>query len=163
MTTNKVQQTETPLLPCPFCGSAAEIGEIDEHGGCDYQVACSSPSCGTTHCPDPRKDLAIENWNRRELAELREKVEWIAVGDRLPDEYDCVLIWRAGIPVAVGPIIAFWTGKKWAADVTRDNFVVTHWQPLPEPPSSKSEVSVSSQPGYESHEQKSVSHPRPRQ
>lgn len=99
----------------------------------------------------------------RELAALRGKVveEWIAVGDRLPDVGVECLVWSKQ-PWQKEFSIKFDTWQEqheapleWSSATIpiglgwddHDDFEsVTHWQPLPEPPSGKSEVSVSSQP-----------------
>ena len=61
--------------------------------------------------------------------------EWVKVETGLPEPYQSVLIWHFDVPNFVGPIIAFWDGKKWGADTARgDDFKVSHWMPLPEPP-----------------------------
>ena len=60
---------------------------------------------------------------------------WIPVGERLPKEYECVLVYRVGMPDFVGPIIAFHNADGWFVDVMRDPLTVTHWMPLPAPPS----------------------------
>ena len=59
------------LLPCPFCGSAAEIrtyqaGEWDKPKDV-FHVLCSNPKCtvrpGTIH--NVTRDYVINQWNKR--------------------------------------------------------------------------------------------------
>ena len=70
---------------------------------------------------------------------------WIKCSDKLPDDDDFVLIWPLpdfGVELHVGQYGCF--GKKghgWYAQVYEHYsgvefhpIVVTHWQPLPEPP-----------------------------
>lgn len=72
-----------------------------------------------------------------EAADALER-QWIPVGERLPEEYHSVLIWHPDVPDFVGPITAFRKGDRWAQDLSRgDDFRVSHWQPLPQPPSLK--------------------------
>lgn len=60
---------------------------------------------------------------------------WIDVTERMPDEYDTVLIGRAGVP---WPITGFWTGEKWVnRDVREEALDPTHWMPLPPGPNAK--------------------------
>lgn len=60
-----------PLLVCPFCGSDAEHGTIDEgqdSGG--HFIQCTNTACGASTClrfasGDDPTPLLIEQWNRR--------------------------------------------------------------------------------------------------
>lgn len=75
----------------------------------------------------------VDEW-RDPIREAIEAIpEWTNVSDDLPPEYQTVLIGKAGAP---GPILAFWTGKKWCIDVMREEFFPTHWMPLPALPSN---------------------------
>lgn len=56
--------------------------------------------------------------------------EWISVKERLPEE-DIVVILTDHIDVGTG----WFNGKEWRtpfADI--DEYRITHWMPLPEPP-----------------------------
>ena len=75
--------TICPLLPCPFCGSAAQFGVVPykrkfagedtratnpDHGG-EY-IECTNPSCGASPMlifptMADAKPFLIEKWNRR--------------------------------------------------------------------------------------------------
>lgn len=72
-----------------------------------------------------------------ELTALKAERAWISVKDRLPRGYETVLVWRDDIPREIGAITAFWTGEKWCSDVTEPEYIVTHWQPLPQPPTKQ--------------------------
>ena len=59
---------------------------------------------------------------------------WIDVTERMPGEYDTVLIGRTGVP---WPITGFWTGEKWVnRDVREEAIDPTHWMPLPPGPNA---------------------------
>ena len=57
------------LKPCPFCGSAVKIENIQEVDGSDYyMIACQNESCGASACFgdfSETEDGAAEKWNRR--------------------------------------------------------------------------------------------------
>lgn len=98
--------------------------------------------------------------DQKEIAELREKQQWIPVAERLPEELVCVnVVWvnRApepyyekikGVPFS-GTACFF--GERWYwdspvvldmlseygkddPDLVDDAVDITHWMPLPEPP-----------------------------
>ena len=62
------------LLPCPFCGSPAEFGEVpnepdDPNAGGEF-VVCTNIGCETSTalvfpCGDDPKPLLAARWNRR--------------------------------------------------------------------------------------------------
>ena len=106
------------------------------------------------HCIDQ-----IER-DQKEIAELREKQQWIPVAERLPEELVCVnVVWvnRApapyyekikGVPFS-GTACFFGERWYWASpvvldmlseygkddfDLVDDAVDITHWMPLPEPP-----------------------------
>jgi hypothetical protein len=64
----------TDLLPCPFCGSPAEFGSVNEpgcsdHGGHFIQCTngrCLATTCMRFDCGDDPKPLLVEQWNRRD-------------------------------------------------------------------------------------------------
>lgn len=88
--------------------------------------------------PDGGWDFArtIERELNASLRRLRER-EWVPVGERLPDEYVCVLIGRLDIPTFAGAIIAFRVGDKWYTDVMKPALYATHWMPLPPAPKER--------------------------
>lgn len=51
------------LLPCPFCGSEAEITELKTIEGSFY-VQC--PKCGIEQGYSSSYEEAVEEWNKRE-------------------------------------------------------------------------------------------------
>jgi Restriction alleviation protein Lar len=58
------------LLPCPFCGSHAELQEAAGENEGAFFVACTNPICeGSTNlifaCGDDPEPLLIAKWNRR--------------------------------------------------------------------------------------------------
>ena len=58
-----------PLLPCPFCGSRAEVGVIEEGDNMDaaYVQCTSCAASSRLHFPmkeDPKPHV-ISAWNRR--------------------------------------------------------------------------------------------------
>lgn len=65
-------------------------------------------------------------------------MEWISVKDRLPETGDTVLAWREstftpGVYYASTGTFGFYHEGIWG-DKDEDNWNVTHWMPLPEPP-----------------------------
>ena len=86
----------------------------------------------------PKKPVRIheevEAWNRRT------DQEWISVKDRLPNEYEYVLIWCKGafgtFHMEIAEKITY-SRKKIRfvrSDTNYELEKVTHWRPLPEPP-----------------------------
>lgn len=76
----------------------------------------------------------------------RIKAEWISVKDRLPDVFDEVLVydtfsntsisiaWRETTPRKNGIVDWYWNSQmSYPEDLTH----VTHWMPLPEPPTKQ--------------------------
>jgi hypothetical protein len=62
------------------------------------------------------------------------QAEWVAVGERLPEEGALVLVYETGW---TEPAIGHHVGGVWLAeDDDDDQLAVTHWMPLPPPPSS---------------------------
>jgi hypothetical protein len=61
------------------------------------------------------------------------EMEWVPCAERMPPEYATCIVGRPDVP---WPITAFWTGQKWCRDVMKDEFHVTHWMPMPPPPSN---------------------------
>ena len=59
--------------------------------------------------------------------------KWIPVTERLPEEYENVLVCSGGYvePGWIGGDRVFYTYDKYESDIIDD---VTHWMPLPEPP-----------------------------
>ena len=55
--------------------------------------------------------------------------EWISAEDRLPDRHQFVNIYAPNYPVGGG----FLSTMGWVLD-GYNNELVTHWQPLPDPP-----------------------------
>lgn len=78
----QAMNTEVRLLPCPFCGGAAEVyPEEESFTGSGYYVSCFQPAFPVTECycavgenydrdamPEhvfPTKEAAIAAWNTR--------------------------------------------------------------------------------------------------
>jgi hypothetical protein len=60
--------TNLEMLPCAFCGSHADAGEVEGHG---FVVTCSNDeSCARQTMPHPSQSDAIEAWNARKLRPL---------------------------------------------------------------------------------------------
>lgn len=69
-----------PILPCPFCCSAAKFGEVttegDNFGG--QFIECTNPQCGCSTrlmfpLMDSVKELLAETWNRRTSESIMRK------------------------------------------------------------------------------------------
>lgn len=76
------------LLPCPFCGGAAEVEDARGSGGwsvgcADYSGDCYGYQSLTTF---PRKCEAIAAWNRRSSS--AEPIGWV--------RNDCAVTWWGG-------------------------------------------------------------------
>ena len=98
--------------------------------------------------------------DQKEIAELREKQQWIPVAERLPEELVCVnVVWVNRAPAPYYEKIkgvpfsgtACFFGERWYwdspvvldmlseygkddPDLVDDAVDITHWMPLPEPP-----------------------------
>jgi len=59
--------------------------------------------------------------------------KWISVEDRLPEEYEDVLV-TDGVEVALGFFVMDPEYPQWGYDGHCVGGLETHWQPLPEPP-----------------------------
>ena len=66
-----------------------------------------------------------------ELAGLKDKMRWIPVGERLPDNNDDVLVWRVEGYHEIG---CHSSGLWWGGTFMDEAIYITHWMPLPEPP-----------------------------
>ena len=71
-------------------------------------------------------------------------MEWISVNERLPKVEQKVLVWEEGSPDPEFVDIGYYdpdVGKKsgWRCEEYMDIYV-THWMPLPAPPTSSSKV-----------------------
>lgn len=73
---------ENELLPCPFCGGAAEMIEIPHvPRGTDYTPRCKNTSCcGRLTKKWAYRETAVMMWNRR-ANEKQTVGEWIDTGD----------------------------------------------------------------------------------
>lgn len=65
----------------------------------------------------------------------RNTARWIPVTERLPEPYTWVLVSAEKHKVAFD---AFYDGVQWK-DAVLNGLIVTHWQPLPEPPKEETE------------------------
>jgi hypothetical protein len=71
-----------------------------------------------------------------EIEHLRNERRWIPVGERLPDEYDVVMVgWAGRRDIGKGYLL----NGKWHDPLVckPDVNPPTHWMPLPEPPQVK--------------------------
>lgn len=105
------------LKPCPFCGSDAEFGSIDEGpniGG--HFVQCLSSACGASSAliyplMDDIKNLLLERWNWRAVVVAPAAPAAPAVREPLTDEQIDAL-WRA-------PMSADWEHREFARAIER--------------------------------------------
>ena len=70
-------------------------------------------------------------------------MEWISVSERLPEDSEWVLILREVVDQELDPPVcaAYYdsTGVGWEGEMTQIGELVTHWMPLPSPPSGGSQ------------------------
>ena len=77
---------------------------------------------------------------KAENEKLKKDKEWISVEDELPEVYGWFLVFDVSMPKKHGVTMGFFSGElksNWLPLDSRDNYesmIVTHWQPLPEPP-----------------------------
>ena len=74
--------------------------------------------------------------DQKEIAELREKQQWIPVTERMPERDIQVIGWYKDNPFSqYRPEVVAWNGNGWVF-VYAHRYVtnVTHWMPLPEAP-----------------------------
>ena len=92
------------------------------------------------------KDKAEENYLdalHMTLSALREQPRWISVTERLPEIYKTVLVYRENLSVSGGYMsLEFLTtdfghATQWSNDLQTWKSKVTHWMPLPEPPTEE--------------------------
>ncbi|MDH2272952.1 DUF551 domain-containing protein [Moraxella porci] len=86
--------------------------------------------------PPNKKNLAV----RAELASIHEFIEnyeygWISVDEDIPPEGERVIRWD-GYQVSVGTVES-WFAKGGELCVGFEDDDVTHWMPLPQPPTRK--------------------------
>ena len=118
------------LKPCPFCGHRQEWKSryTPEDAGY-WSVQC--PRCDAAGPLMHSESQAIAAWNRRADG-------WVSVEERLPEIGKRVLCLRKTGEQFVG-VNELEGGEWWQASrspwATRD---VTHWRPLPNPPSESS-------------------------
>ena len=118
------------LKSCPFCADIYIRIRITKaihlYEDISYQAMCLH--CGATagH-PRMTKESAIKAWNSRADG-------WISVENRLPEEYELVLVTNGLNHYWLDRIIPDrgWSGSDEEWDGPGD--APTHWMPLPDPP-----------------------------
>jgi len=83
---------------------------------------------------------AIE-WMRDRLSQLKPTEGWISVEDRLPEVGELILMYRESTAIPDGYFAStgaygFFKEGVWGNE-EKDDWIVTHWQPLPAPPDKK--------------------------
>lgn len=124
------------LLPCPFCCGADIVAARRSELSLDFNppLVMSSPECRRCGARLARQyedaETAIAAWNRRASS-------WVNVEERLPaEDADPVLVYGPDIGVRAN-YFRLPTGW-WAGDAPQvDLAAVTHWMPLPEPPTKE--------------------------
>ena len=97
---------------CPYC-QAPYKGDLDENG----KLFCEC---------DGSRVAELE----AEIDRLREAQRWIPVGERLPEDFDDVLVI---VGTKYRHIMYRQSGCWWKHGWPQDGADVTHWMPLPEP------------------------------
>ena len=129
--------TTPDLLPCPFCGGEGRVVFGQE---LHYYVGVCK-NCNTHSEPRLTEEYAAESWNRRaddvvdalraRVAELETAQRWIPVTERLPKNYQQVLVVDED-----KRYFLLWYDVEfgmWSDWQGRQDVRVTHWQ-LPAPP-----------------------------
>ena len=62
--------TGPDLKPCPFCGGAAEIVNIDDGENAGGSCVCCTRCMASGNVEFGRKENFVSNWNRRDPAVL---------------------------------------------------------------------------------------------
>lgn len=57
--------------------------------------------------------------------------DWIKVDERMPEKYRYVLCCCANVKRQCNIVKGYWDGNRWCCEM---NSNITHWMPLPEPP-----------------------------
>lgn len=67
---------------------------------------------------------------------ISNRMKWISVKDRLPEEGDTVLVFNtSGGEDCLVTIAIKWPNEEWfLTEIETTSEEVTHWMPLPEPP-----------------------------
>ena len=60
-------------------------------------------------------------------------MKWISCTDKMPLPYETCIVGRPDEP---RPMTAYWTGARWLRDEAKNELHVTHWKPMPPPPSN---------------------------
>lgn len=77
----------------------------------------------------------------KEPVKIKPVFQWISVKDRLPKEQECVIVHEKDLGVLLGDYQGIkysqpvWIARK--SELIMLTTEVTHWQPLPEPPTNK--------------------------
>ena len=106
---------------------------------CVFGGPCQNcPEESNDHCMDDLHMFASELIERdqKEIAELREKQQWIPVTERMPERDIQVIGWYKDNPFSQYRLgVVAWNGNGWVF-VYAHRYVtdVTHWMTLPEPP-----------------------------
>lgn len=73
---------------------------------------------------------------KEKLAEIRERMQWVSVDDRLPEKDETILVW-VGTMCTRACVGKTPYGPAWYL-IDKNCYLnwwsVTHWMPLPEPP-----------------------------
>lgn len=122
------------IFPCPLCGGteADHIVMLGKVAPDHYRITCTS--CHLRMERD-RKDKVISNWNHRASTTQEVGADgWVKCSDRLPESdtnyTENVLVYNGGVHVAY----CYVPSGKWTAPFMGDVAIVTHWRPLPAPP-----------------------------
>ena len=87
----------------------------------------------------PSVELMVREISRlnKRIAELEQERRWIPTSEKLPKSGERVLVRMSNFYI----VIACYFDKNgyWKNDSGQEIFIVTHWQPLPQPPKMEEE------------------------
>ena len=99
------------------------------------QLMCEDCAASGGHCPTELCDDVVQQAQVLYKAGYRKQSEWISVEERLPDRLGKYLVFTCKGSIYISRFCEFLIGE----EPQFDDYTVTHWMPLPEPPKGGAE------------------------